>query len=201
MSEPPDFLEILRIVTRYFRQRKVRYVIVGGIAVSVYGYPRSTQDIDLIIDHEELEINDFCKYLCMNDFQITENDLLAAFKEKSHATIFHRTLSTRLDIKGNFSIEDKDTLDTALELPLEDFKIIIVSPEAFIIHKLKFGSPRDLEDALAVYIRMKPKIQTHELHRIARLTNLEPLLSELIEIADKSIEEQKKWVNEQLTKD
>jgi hypothetical protein len=201
MSEPPGFLELLRTVTRYFHQRKIRYVLVGGIAVSVYGYPRSTQDIDLIIDHEELDVNDFCKYLRMNDFQVTENDLLAAFKEKSHATIFHRTLSTRLDVKGNFSIEDKDTLNTALELPIEDFEITIVSPEAFIIHKLKFGSPRDLEDALAVYIRMKPKIQTKELHRIARLMNLELLLSELIEIAIKSIEEQKKWVNEQLTRD
>ncbi len=201
MSEPPAFLELLRIVSDYFHQRKVRYVIVGGIAVSVYGYPRSTQDIDLIIDHEELDVNDFCDFLRTNHFQVTEIDLLAAFKEKSHATIFHRTLSTRLDVKGKFSIEDEDTLHTALELSIEDFKITLVSPEAFIIHKLKFGSSRDLEDALAVYIRMKPKLLTKELHRIARLTKVEPLLSELIEIADKSIKQQKKWVNSQLGRD
>jgi len=166
MSKLPAFLEILKIVTDYFHQRKLRYVMVGGIAVSVYGYPRSTQDIDLIVGHEKLDINNFCEYLSKNEFQVTEEDLLGAFKEKSHATIFHRLLSMRLDVKGNFSIEDEDTLHTALELPIENFKIALVSPEAFIIHKLKFGSPRDLEDALAVYIRMKPKLQTQELHRI-----------------------------------
>ncbi len=201
MSEPPPLLELLRIVTEYFHQRKLRYVIVGGVAVSVYGYPRSTQDIDLIIDHEDLDVNDFCEYLRANDFQVTEDDLLIAFKDKSHATIFHRTLSTRLDVKGNFSVEDEDTLNTALELPIENFNISLVSPEAFIIHKLKFGSSRDLEDALAVYIRMKPKLQTKELLRIAQLTKVEPLLSDLIEIADKSIKQQKKWVSSQLARD
>ncbi|MFX1566097.1 MAG: DUF6036 family nucleotidyltransferase [Promethearchaeota archaeon] len=201
MSEPASFLELLRIITDYFHQRNVRYVVVGGVAVSVYGYPRSTQDIDLIIDHEELDVKDFCEYLGKNHFQVTRDELLAAFGEKSHVTIFHQTLSTRLDLKGNFSIEDEDTLRTALELPIENFKITLVSPEAFINHKLKFGSPRDLEDALAVYIRMKPKIQTQELHRIAKLTKVESLLSELIEIAEKSIEQQKKWMDDQLTRD
>lgn len=201
MSEPFAFLELLRIIADYFLQREVRYVIVGGVAVSVYGYPRSTQDIDLIVDHEELNIDDFCEYLCTNRFQVTREELLAALKEKSHVTIFHQNLSTRLDVKGKYSVEDEDTLQTALKLPIDDFNITLVSPEAFIIHKLKFGSPRDLEDALAVYIRMKPKIQSQELQRIARLTNVEPLLAELTKIADKSIKEQKKWVTDQLTRD
>jgi len=201
MSEPSAFLELLRIIADYFHQREVRYVIVGGVAVSVYGYPRSTQDIDLIVDHEELDIDDFCQYLRTNRFQVTRDELLAAFKEKSHVTIFHQKLSTRLDVKGKYSVEDEDTLQTALKLPIDDFKITLVSPEAFVIHKLKFGSPRDLEDALAVYIRMKPKIKSQELQRIAQLIKVEPLLAELIEIADRSIEEQKKWVTDQLNRD
>ncbi len=43
---PEDFSEFLRLLNR----SEVRYLIVGGYAVSFHGYPRATQDIDIWID-------------------------------------------------------------------------------------------------------------------------------------------------------
>ena len=40
---PDDFKELLR----FFHARHVEYLIVGGYAVSFYGYPRTTADIDI----------------------------------------------------------------------------------------------------------------------------------------------------------
>ena len=37
------FIELLNL-------HKVRYIIVGGFAVNLYGYVRLTQDIDILID-------------------------------------------------------------------------------------------------------------------------------------------------------
>ena len=38
---------------------KVRYLVVGGIAVNLYGIERATADIDLVVDLEENNLNRF----------------------------------------------------------------------------------------------------------------------------------------------
>ncbi len=43
-----EFKELLSI----FNARKVRYLVVGGYAVSLHAQPRSTQDIDILIASE-----------------------------------------------------------------------------------------------------------------------------------------------------
>ena len=40
-----EFKELLSI----FNARKVRYLVVGGYAVSLHAQPRSTQDVDILI--------------------------------------------------------------------------------------------------------------------------------------------------------
>ena len=42
---------------REFADKKLRYLIVGGVAVNLHGYPRFTNDIDILLalDHDNLE--------------------------------------------------------------------------------------------------------------------------------------------------
>ena len=40
---PPDFKEFLKLLNQY----EVRYLLVGGYAVSYHGYPRTTADMDI----------------------------------------------------------------------------------------------------------------------------------------------------------
>ena len=42
---PPDFKDFLRLLNSH----NVEYLLVGGYAVSYYGYPRTTADIDIWI--------------------------------------------------------------------------------------------------------------------------------------------------------
>lgn len=44
---PKEWKEFLRLMT----SNEVRYMLVGGIAVGYYGYPRATGDIDLWVDN------------------------------------------------------------------------------------------------------------------------------------------------------
>ena len=43
---PPDFKEFLELLNKH----KVEYLLIGGYAVSYYGYPRYTGDIDIWIN-------------------------------------------------------------------------------------------------------------------------------------------------------
>lgn len=44
---------ILVKVFQEFNKRKVRYLVAGGVAVTLYGNPRFTKDLDLFIDPRE----------------------------------------------------------------------------------------------------------------------------------------------------
>lgn len=44
---------VLDKVFREFNRKKVRYLVAGGVAVTMYGNPRFTKDLDLFIDPRE----------------------------------------------------------------------------------------------------------------------------------------------------
>lgn len=41
------------LVFRNLNKKKVRYVVIGGIAVNLHGIPRATADLDLMVDLEK----------------------------------------------------------------------------------------------------------------------------------------------------
>ena len=53
---PPDFVEFLRSLNA----NEVDYVLVGGFAVAIHGYPRATADMDVwvAVARENAERND-----------------------------------------------------------------------------------------------------------------------------------------------
>jgi hypothetical protein len=42
---PPDFKELLSV----FNSRRVKYLLIGGYAVSLHAQPRGTKDLDLLV--------------------------------------------------------------------------------------------------------------------------------------------------------
>lgn len=44
-------------------EAKIRYLICGGLAVNIYGIPRMTADIDLLLDFESKNLEEFEKTL------------------------------------------------------------------------------------------------------------------------------------------
>ncbi len=69
-----------------FYRNKVKYLIVGGLAVNLYGVPRLTQDIDLIISTKKqniLKINSVLKELgYIPRLPVDPNDLTDSGKVK-----------------------------------------------------------------------------------------------------------------------
>ena len=45
----PDFIDFVKLCNKY----EVEYLVIGGYAVSIHGYPRSTKDLDMCIKVSE----------------------------------------------------------------------------------------------------------------------------------------------------
>jgi Nucleotidyltransferase of unknown function (DUF6036) len=54
-SRAPEFEDLLKLC-RALQRERVRYVLIGGFAVIIHGFVRSTKDIDLLVDASESNI-------------------------------------------------------------------------------------------------------------------------------------------------
>ncbi|MHA1447681.1 MAG: hypothetical protein ACTSSN_13385 [Candidatus Heimdallarchaeaceae archaeon] len=149
--------ESLKQLVKYFDENNIPYVVVGGVSVFVLGRSRMTMDVDIILDHTKLNREEFVNYLRKNNFDASLDDFIG-FDEESHCTFFYKTGMFRIDVKGIYSSLDQESIERAIVGIYNDIKLKISNPVDLILFKLKFGSEQDYEDALAVYIRNKERI-------------------------------------------
>jgi hypothetical protein len=48
-----DFASVLRIFGDFFERERIRYAVIGGVAVTAWGRVRSTKDLDFAVDAED----------------------------------------------------------------------------------------------------------------------------------------------------
>lgn len=58
-----DFQKLLVKIAKILNKLHISYIITGGYAVSVWGRPRSTFDIDVVVELPESRINALAKAL------------------------------------------------------------------------------------------------------------------------------------------
>ena len=137
---PEDFKELFKSLNA----NNVRYLLIGGYAVGVYGYPRTTNDIDIFVSDEGENIENLVKAL--QDFGFVGFDLSDIFADKrSLVEIGVEPLKVQF---MNFAdgIEFDEAFESRKIIAVEDIFINAVSKSDLIKNKLKSGRYKDLAD-------------------------------------------------------
>jgi len=179
--------EILETTVEYLNREKIDYVLVGAIAVMVYGSPRTTVDLDLVVSVEEGELENFADYLQGEGFFADPEDMKQAFREKTHFSAEEKESLFRLDIKGIYEKKERVTLENRKKIDYEGMEIYVASPEDTIANKLYYGSEQDIEDAESIYVRQGDKLDHEYLEEMCEALGVEEKLEEM----KKEIEELK----------
>jgi hypothetical protein len=138
------FLTTLDTLTR----EGVEYILIGGFAVILYGLPRTTQDIDIIVkpDKENITRLKNALKLVFNDSSIDE---ITLEELKKYAVIRYGSQDgyfIDLIVKiGEFADYNSLEFDT---ITVENKKIKIARPEALLRLKCNTVRPEDKRDAL-----------------------------------------------------
>ncbi|MFH1874787.1 MAG: DUF6036 family nucleotidyltransferase [Pseudomonadota bacterium] len=129
---------------KYLNDAKVDYLLVGGVAAIIYGVPRSTQDIDIVIK-PELEnakrLLEALKQFGFGTAELTSPDEIIA----NEITIFKDFL--RLDVLTKlklFSFEEVFSNHEVIEA--EHILIPLISNKDLIEEKKAAGRNIDQED-------------------------------------------------------
>ena len=135
----------LRSVLNALDRAGVDYALVGGMAVAVWGAPRATRDIELLVRSEDL-----AKAMsAVRERGFTLAALLFEFKD---GTTLQRV--NRVDEAGNLMTVDFMLVDRNLEsawasrtrVPFADGEVAVVSREALMAMKAQAARAQDLAD-------------------------------------------------------
>jgi len=137
----------------------LQYMVTGGVASVIYGEPRFTRDIDLILELGNPAAEAFLEAFSAEDFYLPP---LEALQEEirrprhGHFNIIHRETALRADV---YLLGDDPlhawAFDRRVRIPLEgETAIWLAPPEYVVIRKLQYrresGSERHLRDVSAI---------------------------------------------------
>lgn len=150
-----SFENFVKKALKALNESKVKYVIIGGVAAIYYGRPRSTMDLDLVVQLKENEMKRVVESLLKNGFEAKIEEIQGALREKTHATVFLKNSPYRLDLKGVYSSLDEASIKKRRRARLFGVPAWIERAEDVVVAKIAYGSETDLEDAKAVLLNQE----------------------------------------------
>ena len=150
----------LKALVKFLSSQKIRYIILGGIAVLIYGEPRLTADIDVNIIFDKAKLNEFLvkakKFgfcpLFPNTGKIVEKTGVIPMK------FTKGKITGKVDIIIAENALEYAAIKRGRIKKIGSIKARLVSPEDLIIHKITSSRPRDLEDLKGILVRQKGRL-------------------------------------------
>jgi hypothetical protein len=168
----------------------VRYVVGGSLASSLSGEPRSTVDIDLVVELTEDKVEALTAALG-GGFHVEADTLRRAVRERSSANVIHRSTSTKVDlfVAGGTPL-DGPQLDRRrrVQLPADPGgALYFCTPEDILLQKLrwyKLGneiSDRQWRDILGILLVQGDRLDQAYMRSGARTLGVCDLLQRALE--------------------
>jgi predicted nucleotidyltransferase len=145
-----DFIDFLKLCNKY----EVEYLVIGGYAVSIHGYPRSTKDLDLCIKISEANakkmvyvINEFgFESLKLKEEDFSRRDFITQLGQEP----------VRIDILNDLNgVPFEFAWKNRKEINFEGCKINFIGYNELLKVKEKAGRPQDLADISKLKSRNK----------------------------------------------
>jgi len=138
---PNDFKEFLKLL----RAHDVKYLLIGGYAVALHGYVRSTNDIDFWVAMTQDNAERVVKLLKEFGFDVPElsSDLFLKRDQIVRMGIEPVRIEVTTTISG---VEFDDCYPARVETMLDDLPVTVINLRDLRINKEASGRLKDLAD-------------------------------------------------------
>lgn len=166
-SSENNLRRVLNLAVGCLQSRRTPYALIGAWALAAWGKPRATLDLDFLVmaDEEDLgRLGSRMGQLGMNPDRswLQYNPLLRGLQLRL------RFRDVVVDLLRPRDAHDRQVFRRTRRRRLAGRYYRLVSPEDFILQKLKVGRPRDFEDAVSVLERLGKALDRRYLERWAR---------------------------------
>jgi hypothetical protein len=121
-------------------------MVIGGQAVLLYGEPRLTKDIDIILGVNTDRLPELLDLLLLLSLSPLPKDIPSFVQKTMVLPAFDPISGIRVDFIFSFTPYETQAIKSAKTIMISGQKICFASLEDLIIHKVFAGRPRDFED-------------------------------------------------------
>jgi hypothetical protein len=185
-------IRIALLVAEALEACGIRYLVGGSMASSISGEPRSTLDIDLVVEMTEADVEPFVAALG-DTFHAGTASLRRAIRERSSANLVHLQTSIKVDlfIAGGSPL-DGEQMDRRQRVKVAgdpDRHLFVYTPEDILLQKLRWYrmgnevSDRQWRDILGIAAVQKGRLDEPYLRRGAQALGVTDLLTRALAAA------------------
>ena len=153
-------------LARFLEERRIPYMVIGGIANLVWGQPRSTLDVDASVLVEETAWPSLIGELGRAFRMIPQHPM--AFLRDTHVLPVETDDGVRIDLLwAKLPYEHKAIARATIE-DVAGHRVRVCRPEDLIIHKIISERPRDREDVRAIVRHQGSRLDRRYLNQTIR---------------------------------
>jgi len=150
--------EVFHRITAALDQAGIRYMLTGSFASAYYGVPRSSQDIDLIIEATPAQLQTFIQLLPSGEYYADLDAALEAYKRQSIFNVIDLATGWKIDLIIRKSRAFSQEEFRRQLVNLQDLPLFVASAEDVVVAKLEWSklaqSKRHIEDVAGI-LRMR----------------------------------------------
>ena len=151
LDEMGSFFDPLTALEKLLSHYENRWVVIGGVAVSMLARPRFTEDLDAMVLLSVDEVAEFIEVAKSAGIEsrISEAEVFA--KKNRVLLLRHVKSDTRIDISLGILPFEQELVERSIAYQVDDaLQVFLPTPEDLIIMKSVANRPKDLEDIRAL---------------------------------------------------
>ncbi|MBI3456669.1 MAG: hypothetical protein HY002_12905 [Candidatus Rokubacteria bacterium] len=142
-------LEVLKRVARRHDGLGIPYMVTGWMAVNYYAVPRTTRDIDIVVELGTGDADRLCEAF-QDDFYVDREAVRRAVEEQGLFNLIHGASVVKVDFVVRKESEYRRVeFSRRRRIRVEDHELSAVAPEDLIISKLDWARETRSEVQLA----------------------------------------------------
>ena len=176
--------DLLLEISQAFTRFRIHFLLTGSFAVSYYGYPRATHDIDFIVTIDTRSLSQLTNALsALGKEYVWDKREIVHMVQDNLFTVYHSETATKIDL---WIISEKDfekKYQKKRSVLFDRRRVSLVSPEDLILTKLswckKVFSERHMRDCAGMWHIQKSKLDKEYIKKQAESLGIMGLLEQI----------------------
>jgi hypothetical protein len=143
----------LKDIASFLNDQKIEYALIGGMAASVRGEPRSTLDVDIIINCDVERGLELIRLLDSSRFRPLFHGVEQVLKTGLLLPLAHRETVIKVDLALAMSGFEQGAIKESTIADIGAGLTPVVSAEYLVVMKQLASRPRDLDDISMIIAR------------------------------------------------